>query len=221
MDILFLHGALGCKKHWEPFLTSLKTNDKIHLIDFVGHGENTQNVSIDFNHLIEQIKQFILNHQIKDFMIIGYSLGGYIGLKLASENMKGLNKLICIATQLDWDEEKAAIENKKITTESLMPIKEKLDSEHRFGYESIINSTHNILESIGKNPVKPMDLKQNKTPVYFLIGEKDKMVSKDFTQNFISEIPNKYIKTLPNQPHLLERMDLEILTTAINSICFS
>jgi pimeloyl-ACP methyl ester carboxylesterase len=218
MHCLFLHGALGCKKHWNLFLTSLKTNDKIHLIDFLGHGENTQKDSIDFTHLVEQIKQYIEQNQIKNFIIIGYSLGGYVGLKMASQNIEGLNKLICIATQLDWDEEKAANENKKITTESLLPIKEKLDLEHRVGYESIINITHNILESIGKNPIKPSDLKHITTPIYFLIGEKDKMVNIEFTQNFILETNNISIETLPNQPHLLERMDVEVLTTALYSI---
>ncbi|MEX0596536.1 MAG: hypothetical protein WD512_08535, partial [Candidatus Paceibacterota bacterium] len=90
--------------------------------------------------------------------------------------------------------------------------------EHLIGFESIINLTHDIIKSIGKKPIKSTDLIDNQTSIYFLVGERDKMVSKEFTQNFISKIPNTSIEIMLNQPHLLEKMDVEILTDCINTV---
>lgn len=218
MDILFLHGALGCKKHWMPLIEKTEDEYTIHNIEFIGHGINSEQTDITLDDLVCQIKRYIQTNLEGNFTTVGYSLGGYVGLKLSLENISGLSKLICVATQLDWDEEKADQENKKITSENLMPIKEKLASEHQASYEAIIKTTHNILESIGSNPIAPIDLEQNQTPLYFLIGEKDKMVNLDFTKDFCTNIPNSTIISLPNQPHLLEKMDVEVLTQKIKEI---
>jgi esterase/lipase len=218
MDILFLHGALGCKQHWMPLIEKFKDEYNIHNIDFIGHGINSEQTDITLNDLVEQIKRYIQTNIEGNFTIVGYSLGGYVGLKLSLENISGLSKLISVATQLDWNEEKALNENKKITPDNLLPIKEKLASEHQASYEAIIKTTHNILESIGKKTITPNSFKLNQTPLYFLIGEKDKMVNLDFTKDFCTNIPNSTIISLPNQPHLLERMDVEVLSNHIKGI---
>ncbi|MDP2174652.1 MAG: alpha/beta fold hydrolase [Bacteroidota bacterium] len=218
MDILFLHGALGCKQHWMPLIEKFKDEYNIHNIDFVGHGINSEETDITLDDLVDQIKRYVQTNIEGNFTIVGYSLGGYVGLKLALQNIEGLKKLICIATQLDWDEVKALNENKKITTENFMPIKEKLASEHQASYEAIIKTTHNILESIGKKPISPNSFERNQIPLYFLIGEKDKMVNLDFTKDFCLNISNSTIFSLQNQPHLLEKMDVEVLTQKIKAI---
>lgn len=218
MNLIFLHGALGCQQHFSPLIEALNTQHIIHNIDFLGHGANHAQHPITIDHLTTQIEQYIQQEIQGDCMIVGYSMGGYVGLRLALKKISGLKSVICIATQLDWDQEKAQKEIEKINLETLLPIKEKLETEHQSGYQAIINTTHQILESIGKAAIQAHDFKNNTIPLHFLIGEKDKMVSAAFTKSFCDKIPNSSVVLLPNQGHLLERMDREVLAGFLKPI---
>lgn len=218
-NLVFLHGALGCKKHWLPVTDALRREYQVHELDFPGHGSAISNDSLlEFNTLVHFVESYCIEKQLEDFSIIGYSLGGYVGMQLAINKLKGLSSLITIATKVLWSEEIAEKEIGNINTSTLQVIIPKLESEHGDNWPNLLDNTHSILKTIGQNPISLKDVESILIPVFMLRGEKDKMVTELETVEMVSRIQNgKYIE-LQAQGHLLERMDTDILLEQIKLI---
>ncbi len=214
--LIFLHGALGCKQHWERFLPAFEKHYVVHNLNFPNHGDSKEKLT-DFSYqtFTWWLKTYIVKNNITDFSIIGYSMGGYIALNLIHEGISGFNLLITLATKLNWDKEIAKAECDKLTIENLQPIQNKLQNEHVNNWPKLIEVTKEVLLSIGETPIKKKQFLYNKMPVMMLSGSKDKMVTQDEITTFAENTPNFYQVTIENQPHLLERMDINILNDTL------
>ena len=214
MDILFLHGALGCKKHWEPIVSLLSRHPNIHVLDFPSHGDSDVRLNkIQLSDLVDFVRDYILKHQLNNVTIVGYSLGGYVGLKLAEEQLPGLEKVITIATKLNWNKEIASQEIEQLSKlEHLIP---KFEKEHGSNALSLISNTITILQSIGELPLIKSNFANVKVPISMMVGENDTMVTQVEIDEFIEG--NTFMEkiVLPEQPHLLQKMNTLILSQSI------
>ena len=99
--ILFLHGFLGNKKVWTPFVNYFKRNYHVITIDLPGHGNTSiieEEMTMEFSAKI--IKQILKTEDILNVHIVGHSMGGYIGLafaKLYPKTIKSLTLFNCTA----------------------------------------------------------------------------------------------------------------------------
>lgn len=92
--IVLLHGFLGSHKIWENTISNLSKSYRVIAIDLPGHG-NTE--CFGYIHSMElmakSVKAVMDSLRLKKYVIIGHSMGGYIGLAFAElfpENLKGL-----------------------------------------------------------------------------------------------------------------------------------
>lgn len=214
MDILFLHGALGCKKHWEPTVSLLSNIANIHVLDFPSHGDSSFNINeLQLTDLVDFVRNYILQHQLNNVIIVGYSLGGYVALKLAEEHFPGMGKVITIATKLSWNKEIASQEIEQLSKlKHLIP---KFEKEHGSNASSLIINTSTILHSIGASPLKKCDFDNVKIPISMLVGENDTMVTQAEIDEFINGNPFMAKIVLPEQPHLLQKMNATVLSQSI------
>jgi pimeloyl-ACP methyl ester carboxylesterase len=214
MDILFLHGALGCKKHWEPIVSLLSSQSNIHVLDFPSHGDSNVSLNkIQLCDLVDFVRDYILKHQLNNVTIVGYSLGGYVGLKLAEEQLPGLEKVITIATKLNWNKEIASQEIEQLSKlEHLIP---KFEKEHGSNALTLIKNTSTILKSIGESPLIKSEFANVKVPICMMVGENDTMVTQAEIDEFIEGNPFMDKIVLPEQPHLLQKMNASVLSQSI------
>jgi pimeloyl-ACP methyl ester carboxylesterase len=216
-EVILLHGALGCKAHWDHILPFLDKTFSIHNLDFPGHGGSTaSNAELTLEELSSFVMDYVSSTQLKRFSIMGYSMGGYVGLDLAIKKMPGLAKVVTLGTKLNWDPEIAEAEISKLSIENLAPIHSKLEQEHGSNWRDVISATHSIMRSIGMKPLRSQQLNELGTPVTLLLGEKDRMVTKDETELFCSGNLNCNWEILAGQPHLLERSDAALTASLIN-----
>lgn len=214
MDILFLHGALGCKKHWEPTVSLLSNLANIHVLDFPSHGDSSVIINeLQLTDLVDFVRNYILQHQLNNVTIVGYSLGGYVTLKLAEDHFPGLEKVITIATKLSWNKDIASQEIEHLSKlEHLIP---KFEKEHGSNALSLIKNTSTVLHSIGASPLKKSDFDNVKIPISMLVGENDTMVTQAEIDEFINGNPFMAKIVLPEQPHLLQKMNATVLSQSI------
>ncbi len=92
--VVLLHGFLGSHKIWENTISNLSKSYRVIAIDLPGHG-NTE--CFGYVHSMElmakSVKAVMDSLRLKKYVIIGHSMGGYIGLAFAElfpENLKGL-----------------------------------------------------------------------------------------------------------------------------------
>jgi len=99
--ILFLHGFLGNKMVWTPFVNHFKPNYQVITIDLPGHGETSiieEEMTMEFS--AKLIKQILEIEDIINVHAVGHSMGGYIALafaKLYPKTIKSLTLFNCTA----------------------------------------------------------------------------------------------------------------------------
>lgn len=216
-NLVFLPGALGIAAHWNPVAELLKDEYKIHLVDFPGHGKIGRSAE-SLDALAKFLSDFLISNDVVEPIIIGYSMGGYVALYAAKNKWISPERIITIATKTSWNREIALSEIGKLNAENLAPIIPKLQAEHGENADGIIELTHKILLSIGENPLLSSDMESIHCPLTMMVGEKDKMVSVDETDQFAIAAPNGNLHVLPAQGHMLERMDPLILTDTIRQL---
>lgn len=84
--LVFLHGFLGSSKDWNETINLLKEDFYCIAIDLPGHGASVTTASSlkdGFEHCHQLIKDVLDDLDIKQYALIGYSLGGRIALDYA------------------------------------------------------------------------------------------------------------------------------------------
>ena len=92
--IVLLHGFLGSHAIWQSVAANLEKSYRVIAIDLPGHGESP---CFGYAHSMELmakcVKAVMDSLRLKKYVIIGHSMGGYVGLAFADifpDNLKGL-----------------------------------------------------------------------------------------------------------------------------------
>jgi pimeloyl-ACP methyl ester carboxylesterase len=215
-NLLLLHGALGSRQSWKKIIPLLADDFTIFCPDLPGHGGNGAHTSKGTaDEITAFVKEYIQQNISGDYFIVGYSMGGYLALKLATANPEHLKGIITIATKFNWDEAIAEKEAAGLTQENLASILHHLQEEHKDNFPAVLDLTKSILLSIGRKPLAKADLEQISIPVLVALGDRDKMVTYDETKEFAAYIPGGTMDLLINQPHLLQKMDEQAIADII------
>jgi len=153
--LVFLHGFLGSRHDWSETIDYLKKDFYCVCIDLPGHGDSIAiSTPLDngFKATHALIKDVLDDLQVKQYILIGYSLGGRIALDYArsqlDENLKALVLESCHTGYTTEDEKQ-------------MRFAHDLDWAKRFATQSTMQSLHewydqnifNDLSSEQKNTV--------------------------------------------------------------------
>ena len=104
-NLILLHGALGCADELATLKAILSEQFNIHSFDFDGHGTNTSNLDFSIDLFSENLNCFIEEHDLAPCHVFGYSMGGYVALKLASTDPEKIGKIVTLGTKFDWTPE--------------------------------------------------------------------------------------------------------------------
>ncbi len=221
--ILLLHGAIGAKEQLEELDESLASSYTVHRLNFSGHGVSRHlagNFSIRL--FANDVLSYLDKNKISTVSIFGYSMGGYVALYLAKHHPQKIKKIITLATKYKWDEaiaanESAMLQPEKIQ-EKLPEFAANLQKRHAPNdWKKLLAKTAAMLTDMGKdNPLKKEDYKSIQHPVLVLLGDKDKMVTLDETEEICSSLPNAQMQILSDTPHPIEKVKTAELAEIIN-----
>lgn len=93
--IVLLHGFLENKKMWAEYVELFSEKNRVITIDLLGHGESD---SLGYVHEMEEnanVVNEVLEHlKIEKAIILGHSMGGYVGLAFAELYPEKIQKLV-------------------------------------------------------------------------------------------------------------------------------
>lgn len=217
--LLLLHGALGHSANFLSLLPFLEKNFIIHTLTFYGHGgKEFPSESLKMDHYVEQIKNYCEEKSLDKVSIFGYSMGGYAAILYASQYPNVVEKVITLATKIAWSPETAQKEVKMLHAETILEkvpkFAEHLSSLHGIdSWKKLTKEVAHLLLDLGENPRIHSDLLKNMTtPMQFMVGDKDKMVSIQETYEAYLSSTNANFSVLPNTIHPLEKVDADVLT---------
>ena len=93
--ILLVHGNMTSSKHWDLVLENIPEDYKIYAIDLRGFGMSSYNTPIDsIKNFSDDIKLFIEALNIRNFTLVGWSLGGCVAMQFVVDYPGYASKLI-------------------------------------------------------------------------------------------------------------------------------
>ena len=96
--LLILHGLGGSIESWTNNIAFLSTKFRIIALDLPGFGlSDKPKISYSINFYVGFIEKFIRSIKLKNFFIMGSSLGGHIAVEFTIRNKKNVDKLILIS----------------------------------------------------------------------------------------------------------------------------
>ena len=188
-NLIILHGALGAQSQFDQLAAQLADHFHVHTLDFDGHGTKS-GLEMDFSieRFAQNLEDFMTQNELHKPLIFGYSMGGYVALKLESRKPGSFEKLLTLGTKFDWTPESAEKEVKMLNTEK---IEEKVPAFAAYlktlhgenEWKSVLQRTAEMMIGLGNNPaLKPNDFRSIKLPVILLRGSKDTMVTAEETK---------------------------------------
>lgn len=95
--IIFLHGFLENKKMWQDYVALFSKKYHVITIDLLGHGETE---CLGYVHEMEEnanaVNQVLEHLNIEKAIIVGHSMGGYVGLAFAELYPEKIQKLVLL-----------------------------------------------------------------------------------------------------------------------------
>ena len=196
--ILFLHSALGSSDEMRP-IRALFPERSVILLDLPGHGKTTEEFgSMTASSVAEIIVQFLERLRIPKVDIIGYSLGGYIGLELAVSHSSRVQSVITHAMKFYWTPE--AIES-AVSTFSKAPVAERT-----------LRMTESLIRDFSQKQLHGEDIRNSKIPLLITTGERDEFVTSAEVTRLWEEIGgrNASFAIFPNAGHSLRKLPLDV-----------
>lgn len=93
--LLILHGFLGMSDNWKTLGNQYSQNAfQVHLIDQRNHGKSFHSDDFDYELLANDLKNYMVHHNISSANLIGHSMGGKTVMQFACSNPELVEKLI-------------------------------------------------------------------------------------------------------------------------------
>lgn len=94
--LIILHGLFGSSDNWHSLSKVFAEKHKVYVVDQRNHGQSPHDSIHDYKALTDDLNEFIEEHQIKEPIIIGHSMGGKAAMNFAIRFPKKLSKLIIV-----------------------------------------------------------------------------------------------------------------------------
>jgi pimeloyl-ACP methyl ester carboxylesterase len=94
--LIILHGLMGSCDNWLTVSKPLSEKYQLFIVDQRNHGRSPWSEEFNYDVMVQDLSDFIHQHNIIDPIILGHSMGGKIAMKFAAENPTLLKKLIVV-----------------------------------------------------------------------------------------------------------------------------
>ncbi|HNP19626.1 MAG TPA: alpha/beta hydrolase [Fulvivirga sp.] len=219
-SLLVLHGALGSAKQMQPFINHLPDNLKTYTMDFTGHGGLALPNQLSIELFAKEVSHFLDVNNINLINIFGYSMGGYVALKLALTD-KRIKSIYTLGTKFNWTPESAKHETGMLNPDKIelkVPaFAQALKARHfPTDWRLLMNKTSEMMLALGEQPALTLEhLRAIAIPVIIGIGDQDTMVSIEESQWAANHLPNGSVKIFKGFKHPIEQLDNKKLAEAI------
>jgi pimeloyl-ACP methyl ester carboxylesterase len=94
--LIILHGLLGSSDNWLTQAKLLSPQYKIYTIDQRNHGQSPHDNGFDYQSMVNDLLEFLDDHQLTDPVLIGHSMGGKTVMNFALLHPERVSKLVVV-----------------------------------------------------------------------------------------------------------------------------
>lgn len=174
--IVLLHGFLENKSMWEDYFTFFSKKYKVVTIDLLGHGESE---CLSYVHSMEEnatiVYEVLKTLNIRKAILVGHSMGGYVGLAFAELFPKNIKKLVLLNSTSKED----SAEKKNNRTRAIEAVKQ---NHVAFVSSGVVNLFHENNRELLVSEIEDLKEQALKTPLQGIIASLEGMkIRKDRT----------------------------------------
>jgi len=167
--IVLLHGFLENKKMWQDYVPLFSENYRVITIDLLGHGDSD---CLGYVHSMEENANMlheILKHlHIQKAIIVGHSMGGYVGLAFAELYPTEIQKLVLLNSTSKED----SAEKKLNRTRAIKAVKQNYTTFVSMSIANLFSEDNRLRLAVEIEKVKDQALK---TPLQGIIASLEGM----------------------------------------------
>lgn len=217
-DLLLLHGALGNQAQFDNLKNLLAPYFRVHLLNFSGHGNQNMDREFSTEMFQEDVLRFMEGNSLNSTAIFGYSMGGYVGLKLALDHPKKVSRLMTLGTKSNWNPETAEQEvrllNPEKMCEKIPQFVALLKKEHGAQkWKNLVLKTAKMMHALGNG--KAMDFsafKRITTEILVCRGSEDTMVDRKEAEELADNLPHGNFLEIAGFKHSIGQVDQQRLS---------
>ena len=220
--ILLLHGALGSEAQLKFLKRELPPFYDVHSFSFSGHGGRPLAATgFSMKELAQEIRQFILAHNLPPVHVFGYSMGGYAALTAAVAWPELFSSITTLGTKFDWTPATAAQATRFLDAagmrEKVPQFASQLEQLHApTPLPELLTATSTLLRGLGDAPLLTAEnLAELEVPVQVLVGELDKTAGVDASRSYVDHMPRATFEIIMNTPHPLDKINPDLLVNRI------
>jgi len=98
--VIILHGIFGISDNWVTIGRKLAEKFEVFIPDQRNHGQSPHSGTFNYYSLIDDLLEFIEDHQIVNPILIGHSMGGKVAMNFVLENPAKVDQLIVVDISL-------------------------------------------------------------------------------------------------------------------------
>ena len=240
---VILHGFLGMSDNWKTLGTKFSDEGfEVHLVDQRNHGKSFHDDEFNYEILVEDLKNYCDEHELKDIILLGHSMGGKTSMLFSVMYSEYVSKLIVAdiaprfyprhhhdilngLSALDFDVIKSRVQAEKVLSDYVahMPTrqfllkniywKKKGQLALRINLEALINNIDEIGEGL------PNHLKFEGDTL-FLKGDRSEYITDDDEKAIKAQFENAMIITIQDAGHWLHAENPEGFFEAVMNFVY-
>ncbi len=95
--LLILHGFLGMSDNWKTLGAQFAAEGfQVHLLDLRNHGRSFHSDEFSYEVMVQDVLEYCQSNHLAVISVIGHSMGGKVGMLLATEHPERIDKLIVV-----------------------------------------------------------------------------------------------------------------------------
>ena len=95
--LIILHGLFGISDNWVSFGKKIADlGYEVFIPDQRNHGRSPHSPAFNYLALVDDLFEFIDEHELEDAVILGHSMGGKVAMRFVLENPEYVSKLIVV-----------------------------------------------------------------------------------------------------------------------------
>ncbi len=94
--VIILHGIFGISDNWVTIGRRIAEEFEVFILDQRNHGQSPHSSTFNYYALVDDLFEFIEDHQLINPIIIGHSMGGKVAMNFALDNPAKVDKLIVV-----------------------------------------------------------------------------------------------------------------------------
>ncbi|GJD07733.1 Alpha/beta hydrolase domain-containing protein 11 [Galdieria sulphuraria] len=224
--VIFLHGVLASGTTYHSVLArdNFVPDRRVYALDLRNHGSSPHSSVMNYKVFAEDVIRFLKDHGISRSVIIGHSMGGKVGMKVALEYPQLVSELVVVdLAPIDYSD---PVFVKNLPTDAIVAMS-KVNPEsctERWQVDDLLkqNGVQNkrSMDKILESPVKIGQVYNG--PTLFIRGERSIYVMNSAAEKAIRDFfPNAIIETIAGAGHWLTAEEPEKFCTVVNNFLYN